>query len=68
MDAHGGQSHSDELRETRASARRSPPVLPSPMCLARRYPRIENLRDTMAAWPFHFLLMLEALRDFRRRN
>jgi hypothetical protein len=35
----------------------------------RRYPRIENLRETMALWaPFHFLLMLEALRDFRRRN
>jgi hypothetical protein len=35
----------------------------------RRFPRIENLRDQMAAWaPFHFLLMLEALRDFRRRN
>jgi hypothetical protein len=35
----------------------------------RRFPRIENLRDQMATWaPFHFLLMLEALRDFRRRN
>ena len=35
----------------------------------RRYPRIENLRDLMKEWvPFHFLLMLEALRDFRRRN
>jgi hypothetical protein len=35
----------------------------------RRFPRIENLRDQMATWaPYHFLLMLEALRDFRRRN
>ena len=35
----------------------------------RRYPRIENLRDLMKEWaPFHFLLMLEALRDFRRRR
>jgi hypothetical protein len=35
----------------------------------RRFPRIENMRGTMRAWaPFHFLLMLEALRDFRRRN
>ena len=32
-------------------------------------PAIENLRDRMKQWaPFHFLLMLEALRDFRRRN
>jgi hypothetical protein len=31
--------------------------------------RIENLRDTMREWaPYHFLLMLEALRDFRRKN
>jgi hypothetical protein len=30
----------------------------------RRFPRIENLRDTMREWaPYHFLLMLEALRD-----
>jgi hypothetical protein len=35
----------------------------------RRYPRIENLRDRMKEWaPFHFLLMLEGLRDFRRCN
>jgi hypothetical protein len=35
----------------------------------RQFPRIENLRDRMKEWaPFHFLLMLEALRDFRRRN
>jgi hypothetical protein len=35
----------------------------------RRYPRIDNLRDRMKEWaPFHFLLMLEALRDFIRRN
>jgi hypothetical protein len=35
----------------------------------RRYPRIENLRGLMKVWaPFHFLLMLEGLRDFRRRN
>ena len=35
----------------------------------RRFPRIENLRERMKEWaPFHFLLMLEALRDFRRRN
>jgi hypothetical protein len=35
----------------------------------RRFPRIENLKEIMASWaPYHFLLMLEALRDFRRRN
>ena len=35
----------------------------------RRFPRIENLKEIMATWaPYHFLLMLEALRDFRRRN
>ena len=46
-----------------------PAGLTEPDVPRRRFPRIENLRDTMAAWaPFHFLLMLEALRDFRRRN
>ena len=35
----------------------------------RRFPRIENLRDQMKEWaPYHFLLMLESLRDFRRRR
>ena len=46
-----------------------PAGLTEPDVPRRRFPRIENLRDTMAVWaPFHFLLMLEALRDFRRRN
>jgi phage/plasmid-associated DNA primase len=46
-----------------------PAGLTEPDAQRRRFPRIENLRDTMRAWaPFHFLLMLEALRDFRRRN
>jgi hypothetical protein len=35
----------------------------------RIFPRMANLRGTMRAWaPYHFLLMLEALRDFRRRD
>ena len=35
----------------------------------RRFPRIENLRDHMKEWaPYHFQLMLEGLRDFRRCN
>jgi hypothetical protein len=35
----------------------------------RHFPRIENLKERMRAWaPYHFLLMLEALRDFRRQN
>ena len=46
-----------------------PADLVEPDVHRRRFPRIENLRDTMRAWaPYHFLLMLEALRDFRRRN
>jgi hypothetical protein len=46
-----------------------PAGLTEPDVPHRRFPRIENLRDTMKTWaPFHFLLMLEALRDFRRRN
>jgi hypothetical protein len=46
-----------------------PAGLTEPDVPRRRFPRIENLRDTMKTWaPFHFLLMLEALRDFRRRN
>ena len=46
-----------------------PAGLTEPDAQRRRFPRIENLRDTMREWaPFHFLLMLEALRDFRRRS
>jgi hypothetical protein len=46
-----------------------PAGLTEPDVHRRRFPRIENLRETMREWaPFHFLLMLEALRDFRRRN
>jgi hypothetical protein len=46
-----------------------PADLVEPDVHRRRFPRIENLRDVMRAWaPYHFLLMLEALRDFRRRN
>jgi hypothetical protein len=46
-----------------------PAGLTEPDRARRRFPRIENLRATMRDWaPFHFLLMLEALRDFRRRN
>jgi hypothetical protein len=46
-----------------------PAGLTEPDLARRRFPRIENLRETMKEWaPFHFLLMLEALRDFRRRN
>ena len=46
-----------------------PAGLTEPDAQRRRFPRIENLRDTMREWaPYHFLLMLEALRDFRRRN
>ena len=46
-----------------------PAGLTEPDVPRRRFPRIENLRETMREWaPFHFLLMLEALRDFRRRN
>jgi hypothetical protein len=46
-----------------------PADLVEPDVHRRRFPRIENLRDTMRGWaPYHFLLMLEALRDFRRRN
>ena len=46
-----------------------PAGLTEPDLARRRFPRIENLRGTMRQWaPFHFLLMLEALRDFRRRN
>ena len=46
-----------------------PADLVEPDVHRRRFPRIENLRETMRGWaPYHFLLMLEALRDFRRRN
>jgi hypothetical protein len=46
-----------------------PAGLTEPDRTRRRFPRIENLRGTMREWaPYHFLLMLEALRDFRRRN
>ena len=46
-----------------------PAGLTEPDVHRRRFPRIENMRGTMREWaPFHFLLMLEALRDFRRRN
>ena len=46
-----------------------PAGITEPDYARRRFPRIENLRDTMRQWaPYHFLLMLEALRDFRRRN
>jgi hypothetical protein len=46
-----------------------PADLVEPDVHRRRFPRIENLRETMEQWaPYHFLLMLEALRDFRRRN
>jgi hypothetical protein len=46
-----------------------PPGLTEKDVARRRYPRIENLRDRMKEWaPFHFLLMIEALRDFRRCN
>jgi hypothetical protein len=46
-----------------------PADLAEPDIQRRRFPRIENLRETMEQWaPYHFLLMLEALRDFRRRN
>ena len=46
-----------------------PADLAEPDVHRRRFPRIENLRETMEQWaPYHFLLMLEALRDFRRRN
>jgi hypothetical protein len=35
----------------------------------RCFPRIENLKELMGTWaPYHFLLMLEALREFRRRK
>ena len=46
-----------------------PAGLTEPDYARRRFPRIENLRNKMRQWaPYHFLLMLEALRDFRRRN
>ena len=46
-----------------------PADLVEPDVHRRRFPRIENLRETMRAWaPYHFLLMLEALRDCRRRS
>jgi hypothetical protein len=46
-----------------------PEDLAEPDIHRRRFQRIENLRDRMEQWaPYHFLLMLEALRDFRRRN
>ena len=46
-----------------------PAGLTEPDYVRRRFPRIENLRNKMRQWaPYHFLLMLEALRDFRRRN
>jgi hypothetical protein len=46
-----------------------PAGLTEPDVNRRRFPRIENLREIMEQWaPYHFLLMLEALRDFRRRN
>ena len=46
-----------------------PAGITEPDYARRRFPRIENLRETMEQWaPYHFLLMLEALRDFRRRN
>jgi hypothetical protein len=46
-----------------------PEDLAEPDIHRRRFQRIENLRDLMEQWaPYHFLLMLEALRDFRRRN
>jgi hypothetical protein len=46
-----------------------PADLAEPDIQRRRFPRIENLRETMEQWaPYHFLLMLESLRDFRRRN
>jgi hypothetical protein len=35
----------------------------------RMYPRIKNLKEIMREWaPYHFLLMVEALREFRRRD
>jgi hypothetical protein len=35
----------------------------------RMYPRIKNLKDRMREWaPYHFLLMVEALREFRSRD
>ena len=46
-----------------------PVDLAEPDIHRRRFPRIENLRETLREWaPYHFLLMLESLRDFRRRN
>jgi len=46
-----------------------PADLVEPDVHRRRFPRIENLRDTMRGWaPYHFLLMLEALRGCRRKN
>jgi hypothetical protein len=46
-----------------------PAGLTEPDYARRRFPRIENLRGKMRQWaPYHFLMMLEALRDFRRRN
>ena len=34
-----------------------------------RLPRIKNLKDRMREWaPYHFLLMVEALREFRSRD
>jgi hypothetical protein len=46
-----------------------PADLVEPDVHRRRFPRIENLRETLREWaPYHFLLMLEALRDFRRRS
>jgi hypothetical protein len=46
-----------------------PAGLTEPDAQRRRFPRIENMRATMREWaPYHFLLMLEALRDFRRMH
>ena len=46
-----------------------PAGLTEPDVVRRRFPRIENLHELMEQWaPYHFLLMLEALRDFRRRS
>jgi hypothetical protein len=52
-----------------APQRKKPDAVAEPDVHRRRFRRIENLRETMEQWaPYHFLLMLEALCDFKRRN
>jgi hypothetical protein len=48
---------------------RFPAGITVPNLACRMYPRIENIKERMREWaPYHFALMLDGLREFRRRN